>query len=134
MGSEMCIRDRPTSGEVAATIRRHAQLLAGLQTDPEQGERRALTDLRKHMAWYLKGYPVGGDARRALAMVSSFAELDAALDALDPDLPFPVAELGTPRGRQGAPRAKVALPEHWLDDTSGASLDLADAESDVSGG
>ena len=28
------------------TIRRHAELLAALQTDPEQGERRALTDLR----------------------------------------------------------------------------------------
>ena len=108
-------------------------LLAGLQTDPEQGERRALTDLRKHMAWYLKGYPVGGDTRRALAMVSSFAELDTALATLDPDLAFPVTELGTPRGRQGAPKAKVALPEHWLDDSSGASLDLDDDEH-VSGG
>ena len=126
-------RALPTSGEVAVTIRRHAELLAGLQTDPEQGERRALTDLRKHMAWYLKGYPVGGDTRRALAMVSSFAELDAALAQLDPDLAFPVAELGTPRGRQGAPKAKVALPEHWLDDTSGAALDLDDDEH-VSGG
>ncbi len=133
-GPDTSRRALPTSGEVAATIRRHASLLAGLQTDPEHGERRALTDLRKHMAWYLKGYPVGGDTRRALAMVSSFAELDTALAALDPDLAFPVTELGTPRGRQGAPKAKVALPEHWLDDTSGAGLDLADAESDVSGG
>jgi nifR3 family TIM-barrel protein len=126
-------RALPTSGEVAVTIRRHAELLAGLQTDPEHGERRALTDLRKHMAWYLKGYPVGGDTRRALAMVSSFAELDAALAGLDPDLAFPVTELGTPRGRQGAPKAKVALPEHWLDDASGAALDLDDDEH-VSGG
>lgn len=126
-------RALPTSGQVAVTIRRHAELLAALQTDPEQGERRALTDLRKHMAWYLKGYPVGGDTRRALAMVSSFAELDAALATLDPDLGFPVTELGTPRGRQGAPKAKVALPEHWLDDTSGATLDLDD-DAHVSGG
>ena len=126
-------RALPTSGEVAVTIRRHAALLAGLQTDPEQGERRALTDLRKHMAWYLKGYPVGGDTRRALAMVSSFAELDAALATLDPDLAFPVGELGTPRGRQGAPKSKVALPEHWLDDASGATLDLDD-DAHVSGG
>ncbi|MBB3327956.1 nifR3 family TIM-barrel protein [Friedmanniella antarctica] len=132
-GSDSERRALPTSGEVAVTIRRHAELLAGLQTDPEQGERRALTDLRKHMAWYLKGYPVGGDTRRALAMVSSFAELDAALAGLDPDLAFPVTELGTPRGRQGAPKSKVALPEHWLDDTSGATLDLDDDEH-VSGG
>ena len=127
------VRALPTSGEVAVTIRRHAALLAGLQTDPEQGERRALTDLRKHMAWYLKGYPVGGDTRRALAMVSSFAELDEALATLDPDLAFPDGELGTPRGRQGAPKAKVALPEHWLDDTSSAGLDLDD-DAHVSGG
>ena len=93
----------PTSGEVAATIRRHAELLAGLQTDPEQGERRALTDLRKHMAWYLKGYPVGGDTRRALAMVSSFAELDTALAALDPDLAVPRSPSS---GRRAAARAR----------------------------
>ncbi len=126
-------RALPDLGEVAATIRRHAALLAGLQDDPDEGERRALTDLRKHMAWYLKGYPVGGDARRALATVSSFVELDAALAQLDPTLAFPVAELGTPRGRQGAPKSRVALPEHWLDDTSGAELDLDD-DSHVSGG
>ena len=127
-------RALPDLGEVATTIRRHAALLAGLQDNPEQGERRALTDLRTHMAWYLKGYPVGGDARRALATVSSFAELETALAQLDPSLPFPVQELGSPRGRQGAPKSKVALPEHWLDDTSGAALDLDDAEVGVSGG
>jgi hypothetical protein len=30
-----------------------------------------------------------------------------------------VAELGTPRGRQGSPRERVVLPEGWLDDTDG---------------
>jgi hypothetical protein len=29
-----------------------------------------------------------------------------------------VAELGSPRGRQGSPR-RVVLPEGWLDDTDG---------------
>ena len=42
------------------------------------------------------------------------------LAELDPDEPFPVAELGTPRGRQGSPRARVVLPEGWLDDTDGS--------------
>jgi nifR3 family TIM-barrel protein len=124
----------PTLGEVADTIRRHAELLAGLHADDPEGERRGLTDLRKHIAWYLKGFPVGGDTRRALAMVSSFADLERELARLDPDVPFPVGELGSPRGRQGSPRTKVALPEHWLDDTSGAALDLAGAEVGVSGG
>jgi nifR3 family TIM-barrel protein len=122
-------RTLPTLGEVAAMIRRHAELLAGLSE-----ERYGLTELRKHMAWYLKGFPVGSDTRRALGLVSSFADLDAGLARLDPDAPFPVTELGTPRGRQGSPRDKVALPEHWLDDTSGIELDMADAELGVSGG
>ena len=125
-------RDRrtlPTLGEVAQMVRRHAELLADLD-----GERYGLTDLRKHMAWYFKGFPVGGDLRRSLATVSSLDELDAALAQLDADAPFPVQELGTPRGRQGAPRDKVVLPHGWLDSTNLGDADLSAAESDVSGG
>jgi len=107
----------PRLGEVAAMVRRHAELLAGLS-----GERHGLTDLRKHMAWYLKGFPVGGDIRRELGMVDSFDDLDRLLAMLDPDVEFPVTELGLPRGRQGSPRDRVALPQGWLDDTSGADL------------
>ena len=121
-------RLRPTLGEVGRMIIRHAELLAGLQ-----GERHGLTDLRKHMAWYFKGYPVG-ELRRRFAMVSSLAELHELVGMLDPDAEFPVAELGTPRGRQGSPRGKVVLPHGWYDDTSGCELDLAEAELDVSGG
>lgn len=119
----------PTLGEVAVMVRRHGELLASYQ-----GERHGLTDLRKHMAWYFKGFPVGGETRRALAMVSSFAELDALLATLDAQAPFPAAELGRPRGRQGSPRAKVTMPYGWLDDASGCELDLAEAELDASGG
>ena len=119
----------PDLGEVTAMIRRHAELLAGLSD-----EQHGLTELRKHIAWYLKGFPVGSEVRRGLGLVSSFAELDTHLATLDPTEPFPVAELGSPRGRQGAPKTKVALPEHWLDDTSGADLELAGAEVGVSGG
>lgn len=67
-------------------------------------------------------------------MVSSLADLDEQLARLDPSAPFPVRELGVPRGRQGTPRDKVVMPEGWLDDTSGLSLDLSAAETDVSGG
>ena len=129
-------RTLPTLGQVAATIRRHGELLVGLQEfgGKSEAERRGLTDLRKHIAWYLKGFPVGGDTRRELATVSTFADLDRALARLDPDQRFPVVVLGVPRGRQGTPRTNVALPEHWLDDTSGTTLDLAEAEVGVSGG
>jgi nifR3 family TIM-barrel protein len=116
-------------GQVAATLRRHAELLAALM-----GEHHGLTDLRKHMAWYFKGFPVGGELRQRLGTVSSLGELDGLLARLDPDVAFPITELGQPRGRQGAPRERVALPDGWLDDISGWDLDLAAAELGVSGG
>ena len=122
-------RTLPSLGEVAAMVRRHAELLAGLY-----GERHGLTDLRKHMAWYFKGFGVGGDLRRGLAMVSGLAELDDLLDRLDPAQPFPVSELASPRGRQGTPRDKVILPYGWLESTELGDADLSAAESDASGG
>jgi nifR3 family TIM-barrel protein len=101
-------RVRPDLGEVARTMRRHAELLAGWL-----GEQHGLVDFRKHVAWYLKGFPVGGDARRAMATTSSLAGLDAQLAQLDPTVPFPVDILGQPRGRTSGTRS-VTLPEGWL--------------------
>ncbi|MGY1813625.1 tRNA dihydrouridine synthase DusB [Blastococcus sp. SYSU D00820] len=100
-------RALPTMGEVAAIMYRHAELLSA-----EQGELHGCTDFRKHVAWYLKGFSVGSDTRRALAMVSSLDEL-ATLLADIPDQPYPTAVLGGPRGRTSSPRP-VALPEGWL--------------------
>lgn len=108
-------------------IIRHAELLTALKGD------RGVVDLRKHMAWYFKGYPVG-ELRRRFAMVASLDELRALVGLLDADQPFPVGELGTPRGRQGGPRGKVVLPHGWYDDTGGCGLDLSDAEDGISGG
>jgi hypothetical protein len=73
------------------------------------------TDFRKHVAWYLKGFPVGAELRRALAMVSGLAELDDLLGKLDPAEPFPASVLGQPRGRTNSP-GRVALPDGWLAD------------------
>lgn len=99
----------PTLGEVAAIIRRHGMLLAA-----HFGEDKAMRDIRKHIAWYLHGFPAGAELRRALALVKTRSELDGLLDQLDGDVPFPAAASG-PRGRQGSP-ASVALPEGWLTD------------------
>jgi nifR3 family TIM-barrel protein len=118
----------PSLGDVATMIRRHAELLAGLM-----GEDRGLREVRKHMAWYLKGFSVGPEIRAALGMVASLRDLDALLVRLDPSQPFPVTGIGAPRGRQGSPRT-VALPQGWLDDTDGSTGDLADAELGISGG
>ncbi|MEU8255162.1 tRNA dihydrouridine synthase DusB [Micromonospora inaquosa] len=125
-------RRLPTLGEVAVTMRRHAELLVDQFTagarNPARGERDGCTDFRKHVAWYLKGFPVGGELRRSLAMIESLAQLDDLLGKLDPAEPFPVTALGQPRGRTNSP-GKVFLPEGWLasrdDDTvpEGAEMD-----------
>jgi nifR3 family TIM-barrel protein len=99
----------PVLGEVADIIRRHARLLAA-----HFGEDKGMRDLRKHIAWYLHGFPAGSELRRALALVKTLDELDVLLSRLDPDVPFPPAATG-PRGRQGSP-ARVALPDGWLTD------------------
>lgn len=99
----------PTLGEVATIIRRHAELLAD-----HHGEGKGLRELRKHVAWYLRGFPAGSDMRVAMAMVSTLDELDGLLVRLPTDVPFPKDAEG-PRGRQGSP-GKVSLPEGWLDD------------------
>jgi nifR3 family TIM-barrel protein len=118
----------PTLGEVAAMMRRHAQLLG-----EHMGEERGCVEFRKHVAWYLKGFAAGGGVRSQLGMVSSYADLDRLLESLDPLEPFPLAELGTPRGRQGTPKASVTLPHGWLDDRDDLGID-AGAEIGISGG
>ena len=119
-------RALPTLREVAAVMHRHAQLLSA-----EQGERHGCTDFRKHVAWYLKGFSVGSDVRRALAMVGSLDELAGLLDRIE-DQPYPAAALGGPRGRTSSPRP-VALPEGWLDDRDDPRPP-AGAELETSGG
>ncbi len=99
----------PTLGEVAAIIRRHGELLTA-----HFGEDKGMRDIRKHIAWYLHGFPAGAELRRALALVKTLDELDVLLEKLDQDVPFPAAAAG-PRGRQGSP-ASVGLPEGWLAD------------------
>ena len=95
----------PNLGEVRAVMRRHAELLC-----EHMGEERGCKEFRKHVSWYLKGFRAGGTLRHSLALVDSLASLDALLAELDPDEPFPVTELGTPRGRQGSPRANGRIP------------------------
>lgn len=99
----------PTLGEVADIVRRHGRLLAAYF-----GEHKGMRDIRKHIAWYLHGFPVGSELRRTLALVKTLDELDCLLDRLDGAVSFPDAATG-PRGRQGS-SAQVALPDGWLID------------------
>ncbi len=95
-----------------------------------------MRDMRKHMAWYLKGYAVGQHARAAFGLVGSLDELDERIASLDLDQPHPGTPAEGPRGRTvGAKR--VALPDGWLRDreTSADVLDVVrEAELSASGG
>jgi tRNA-dihydrouridine synthase len=119
----------PNMGEVAEMMRRHAELLC-----EHMGEDRGCKEFRKHISWYLKGFAAGGEMRRSLGLVDSLASLDALVSGLSHDEPFPVAELGTPRGRQGSPRSRVVLPEGWLDDTDGTGCSQREDATEVTGG
>jgi nifR3 family TIM-barrel protein len=111
----------PNLGEVANIIRRHGELLIA-----HFGEDKGMRDIRKHIGWYLHGFPAGSELRRALALVKTRDELDALLGKLDATAPFPTAVTG-PRGRQGSP-ARVALPDGWLADSDDCTVP---AEADI---
>ncbi|WP_413319669.1 tRNA dihydrouridine synthase DusB [Agrococcus sp. 1P02AA] len=125
-------RHRPDLGQVAHAFRRHAELLVEFFEE----EDRACRDIRKHVAWYFKGYPIGGDARRALAAVESLAQLDALLGALDHASPYNAEGVEGQRGRAGSPR-RPALPDGWLDSPTLSPAQreaLIEDESDTRGG
>ena len=103
-------RALPTLFQVRDVMRRHAQLLS----EYFQSEERACRDLRKHMAWYLKGFRVEGEIRPRLGMVASLEELDDLLSQLV-DQPYPIEIGEAPRGRRSHSRS-VSLPQGWLDD------------------
>jgi tRNA-dihydrouridine synthase len=117
----------PDLGGVVEVACRHARLLA-----EAVGAERAVPQMRKHLGWYLTGFPVGGDVRRALMADMGLDELESRLRALDPTLrQLPGAD-GLPRGTQ-AGLHPVVVPDGWLD---GASAEAPDAAADaaVSGG
>jgi nifR3 family TIM-barrel protein len=98
----------PDLGEVVAVMRRHARLLVELRGDELLGVR----DFRKHVGWYLTGYPAGPERRRLMAQASSLDELDRLLDELDPATSLPPDVWHLPRGHLHGPRP-VTLPERW---------------------
>jgi nifR3 family TIM-barrel protein len=131
-GSETMRKAEPSLGDVARTFRRHAELL----TEFFESEERGCRDIRQHVAWYFKGYPVGGELRAKLATVESLAMLDDLLGTLDWSMPYPGEGAEGPRGRAGTPK-NPSLPDGWLTSQELAGHDrvtLVDAELDTSGG
>ncbi|MBO0982334.1 tRNA dihydrouridine synthase DusB [Rathayibacter sp. ZW T2_19] len=125
-------RFRPTLGQVAAAFRRHAELICEFFESEERGCR----DIRKHVAWYFKGYPVGGELRARMASAETLAELDELLAQLDPEVPYPGEAAEGQRGRAGSPKVP-SLPDRWLESReldAGQRADVSAAEVHHSGG
>jgi nifR3 family TIM-barrel protein len=123
---------QPNLGQVADAFKRHAELLV----EYFENEDHACRDIRKHVAWYFKGYPVGGDFRAKLAQVQSLEHMDEILGELDRSLPYPGEGAEGPRGRLGGVKS-CSLPDRWLESRELLGDDrtmLLDAELNVSGG
>lgn len=127
------VRFRPGLADVSQAFRRHAELLVEFFGGDEL---RACRDIRKHVAWYFKGYAVGGDLRARLAMVENLQQLDDLLGTLDSDQDYPGEAAEGPRGRAGSPK-RTALPDGWLQSqelSAHQRTTLLEAELDTSGG
>jgi nifR3 family TIM-barrel protein len=122
------VQPSPLLGDVVPVMRDHAELLAG-----HMGESLALRDFRKHTAWYLTGYPVGGAVRARFSMVSCLAELDDLLGDLDPSLEIVAGGERIRRGHTNGP-IRVALPDGYLDHLDDLTVPDDAAEMAVSGG
>ena len=119
-------RVNPNLFEVRKIMLRHGQLLV----EYFENEDRAMRDIRKHMAWYLKGFSVPREIRSSLGMVDSLTQMEELLSGVD-DQPYPQEVGDGPRGRTSHGR-EVKLPDGWLNDPDElATISIDDA---ISGG
>jgi len=119
-------KSEPSLAEVREIMIRHGHLLVEFF----EAEGRAMRDLRKHMAWYLKGFTVPREIRSSLGMVASLGELEHLLSQID-DQPYPTSVSEAPRGRKSHGR-KPTLPDGWLNDPD--EIPAITIDDSVSGG
>ena len=117
----------PSTAEVKPIMLRHAQLLVEWF-----GDYRGIREFRKHTAWYLTGYAVGGQLRGALGQIESLDHLAELLGQV-PDVELPVENWRVARGHTRGPQV-VALPDGWLDDPDDDLVASAEGDSSASGG
>jgi nifR3 family TIM-barrel protein len=103
-------------GDVVAVMAEHAALLV-----EHMGAEAAVRDVRKHLSWYVTGYPVGPDVRRCLSQVGSLGELDDILATLDPTAELVPGGGRIKRGHTNGP-IRVSLPDGYLDDLDDATV------------
>lgn len=66
------LKERPSKDEVRAMIRKHARLQRDIK-----GEYIGVREMRKHVAWYIAGFPGSAQMRKKVCMAESFEELEA---------------------------------------------------------
>ena len=118
----------PSEGQVVDTMADHAHRLCEWH-----GETTGVRDMRKHVGWYLQGYPVGPAARRLLVEAATLEEFSDRLDQLDRTVTLPVEAVGLPRGHQHGPRPVTVPRGFWDNRDDDTPLDRA-ADSVTSGG
>lgn len=118
----------PTMAVVAATLLEHARRLAEWH-----GDHVGVKDIRKHVGWYLQGYPVGPAIRKRLVQADTLEQFEAIVAELDPTVELPADALGLPRGHQHGPRA-VTVPDGFWDDRDSPAPLGAGADAYTSGG
>jgi nifR3 family TIM-barrel protein len=126
------IPNEPKSGDILRWMKRHAQLLCQMHGDEFYGCR----EMRKHMAWYLKGLVAGSEVRGSLALINSLSEMDDLLSTIDPNQQLTDEIAHAPRGRT-TPEKKVNLPDGWLNSqvmSKSEQETVRSAELSVSGG
>lgn len=66
--------ERPSRKEVIQMILRHCQLVKEIK-----GEKEGILEIRKHVAWYLQGFPGASKVRQKVNTVTTFSDLEALL-------------------------------------------------------
>jgi len=126
-----------TLGFVVDVMKRHLLTLVEHFGDDSSGTSRGVRDFRKHVSWYLTGYPVGGEVRHRLATADSIEAFDAILDEMlernGADMTVVEGGESLRRGKTSGP-IKVSLPEGFRGCLDDMTIPDDDSEMAVSGG
>jgi nifR3 family TIM-barrel protein len=120
--------DPPQLGEIRDIMLEHAALLSAWF-----GEHTALTSFRRHASWYTKGFRGSAALRTRLMQIRTLADLEAALEGIDPSEPFPPSAMRVPRGKSSG-QQKPALPMGYLENLDDDRAPSEAAEIAISGG
>jgi nifR3 family TIM-barrel protein len=126
-----------TLGFVVNVMKRHLRTLVEHFGDDSSGTSRGVRDFRKHVSWYLTGYPVGGEVRHRLATADSIEAFDAILDEMlernGADMTVVEGGESLRRGKTSGP-IKVSLPEGFRGCLDDMTVPDDDSVMAVSGG